>query len=111
MTVPLRRGRGRGGQGGHEPRLRIRQREERVQALSIQGRHQTEIAAELGISQAAVSKILRRLNDRAVGNLAGEMRRQIVQSMRRYDHFVVEALRAWERSKGGTTQRRQRKTS
>ena len=61
MSDTPRRRRGRGGQGGHEPRARIRTRELRAMELTVLGWSQQQIAADLGVSQAAVSKILKRV--------------------------------------------------
>ena len=78
MTTPrARRGRrGRGGQQGHEPRARIRTRELRAVELATQGWSQPEIAAELGVSQAAVSKILQRADARALRDLTAVVAQQ-----------------------------------
>ena len=54
----------RGGKGGAEPRRVIRQREHQVLTLTEQGWRQEAIADHLGITQAAVSKILRRVDAR-----------------------------------------------
>ena len=106
-----RRGRrGRGGQGGHEPRSRIRTRELRAIELSVQGWHQMHVAAELGISQAAVSKILRRAEDRTLREQAAAVERQKARQSLRLEHLYTEAIRAWEQSKADATRRRQRKT-
>ena len=51
----------RGGKGGAEPRSVIRRREHQVLTLTEQGWRQEAIAADLGITQAAVSKVLRRV--------------------------------------------------
>ena len=55
---------GRGGQGGREPRATVQARALRVLDRSVAGRSQREIAAAEGLSQSAVSKILRRLETR-----------------------------------------------
>ena len=49
MRTPSRRRRGRGGQGGHDPRARIRTRELRVMELTVVGWSQHQIAADLGV--------------------------------------------------------------
>jgi len=98
MSDPSRRRRGRGGQGGHEPRARIRTRELRALELATLGWSQHQIAADLGISQAAVSKILKRIE------------LQKARHTLRLEHLFAEAMRAWGESKTDTTRRRQRKT-
>ena len=107
--TPLRR-RGRGGQGGHEPRARIRTRELRAMELSVLGWSQHQIAADLGVSQAAVSKILKRVELRVLHELMGIVERQKARHTLRLEHLFAEALRAWEHSKADTTRRRQRQT-
>lgn len=110
MTARSGRHRGRGGQGGHEPRARIRTRELRAVELAILGWSQHQTAAELGISQAAVSKILRRVDQRALEELRATVEQQKVRHTWRLDHLYAESMRAWEQSKSDTTRRRQRKT-
>jgi DNA-binding CsgD family transcriptional regulator len=107
--VTPRRGRGRGGRGGHEPRLRLQAREHRAYELSIQGKSQTEIAAELQISQPAVSKLLRRMEDRLAAEMADTLRRLRVRTFAQFGNIYAEAMQAFERSKAPQNQRRQRK--
>jgi DNA-binding MarR family transcriptional regulator len=77
--------------------------------LSIQGKFQTEIAAELQISQPAVSKLLRRVEDRLAAEMAGTFRRLRVRTFAKFEHIYAEAIQAFERSKLPQNQRRQRK--
>jgi hypothetical protein len=102
--------RGRGGQGGHESRTRIRTRELRVMELATLGWSQHQIAADLGISQAAVSKILKRVELRILRELMDTVERQKARQSIRLEHLFAEAMRAWEDSKADSTRRRQRKT-
>jgi len=102
--------RGRGGQGGHEPRARIRTRELRVLELDIQGMSQHDIAAEVGVSQAAVSKILKRVSLRLYGEQLETLDRQKVRHTLRLESLFREAMRAWEASKADATRKRQRKS-
>jgi predicted transcriptional regulator len=102
--------RGRGGQGGHEPRTRVRTRELRATELAILGWPQHRIATELGISQAAVSKILARVDRRVLRELAEKRERYKVQHLMRLEHQYAELMHAWQQSKTDTTRRRQRKT-
>jgi DNA-binding transcriptional LysR family regulator len=104
------RRRGRGGQGGHEPRTRIRTRELRAMELAVLGWSQHRIAADLGISQAAVSKLLKRLETRVLRELAETVERQKARQTLRLEHHYAEAMRAWDDSKADTTRKRQRKT-
>lgn len=110
MSGPSRRRRGRGGKDGHEPRARIRTRELRVMELTVLGWSQHQIAADLGISQAAVSKTLKRVELRVLGELTAMVERQKARHTLRLEHLYAEAVRAWEQSKGDTTRRRQRKS-
>ena len=102
-------GRGRGGRGGHEPRHRIQAREYQAFDLSLQGKSQIEIASALGISQPAVSKLLRRIEDRHVKEMPADLRRLRVRMIARFDHVYAEAMQAFDRSKRPTHRRLQRK--
>lgn len=104
-----KRGR-RGGQNGHEPRARIRTRELRTMELTVLGWSQHQIAADLGVSQAAVSKILNRVERRVLRELTATVERQKVRHTLRLEHIFTEAMRAWDQSKADTTRRRQRKS-
>jgi predicted transcriptional regulator len=110
MSDTPRRRRGRGGQGGHDPRARIRTRELRAMELTVQGWSQHQIAADLGVSQVAVSKILKRVEVRLLRELAATVERQKARHTVRLEHLFAEAIRAWEQSKADTTRRRQRKS-
>ena len=110
MIATHRRRRGRGGQGGHEPRARIRTRELRTMDLTVLGWSQQQIAADLGVSQAAVSKILKRVELRVLQEMTDIVERQKARHALRLEHLFAEAIRAWEHSKADTTRRRQRKT-
>jgi len=107
---PSRSRRGRGGQGGHEPRTRIRLRELRALELQTQGWSQHQIAAELGISQPAVSKLLKRVELRLLMEMRDTVERQKARQTLRLEHLYAEAMRAWDASKTDATRRRQRKT-
>lgn len=100
----------RGGKGGWEPPARIRARERRALELAVLGSTQYEIAAELQISQAAVSKLLARADERALADLSSRVERQKVRQTQRLERVFAESMRAWERSKADTTKRRQRQS-
>ena len=110
MSEMQRHRRGRGGQGGHEPRTRIRTREFRAIELAVLGWSQQQIATDLGISQAAVSKLLKRVEERILRELAEAIERQKARQTLRLEHQYAEAMRAWEQSKADATRKRQRKT-
>jgi len=78
--------------------------------LSVLGWSQHQIAADLGVSQAAVSKILKRVELRVLHELMAVVERQKARHTLRLEHIFAEALRAWEQSKADTTRRRQRQT-
>ena len=105
-----RRNNSRGGKGGHESRTRIRFREARVVELLLDGRTQHDIAGTLGISQPAVSKIARRVEERLLADVANKVERQRARQTHRLEHIYGEAMRAWQDSKQEGVRRRQRKT-
>ena len=102
--------RGRGGHDGHEPRARIRTRERRALELVTLGWSQYQIAADLCISQAAVSKILKRVERRLLREVADTIDRQKARHTVRLEHLYAEAMRAWTGSQTDATRRRQRMT-
>lgn len=99
----------RGGRAGWEPGPRVAARTRRAVDLAIEGWTQQEIAADLHVSQAAVSKIVRRADERALQDLSATVQRQKVRQTQRLERVIREATRAWEQSKGDATRRRQRK--
>jgi predicted transcriptional regulator len=107
MSAPTRPA--RGGKQGWEPRARIRDRERRAVELSTTGWSQHAIAADLQISQAAVSKILARVETRSLRELTATLERQKVRQTQRLEFVFAESVRAWQDSKAGATTRRQRK--
>ena len=78
--------------------------------LTVLGWSQPQIARDLGISQAAVSKILKRMETRHLRAWADTLERQKAKQTLRLEHLFAEAIRAWHESKADTTRRRQRKT-
>jgi predicted transcriptional regulator len=103
--------RGRGGRGGHEPAARIQVRELRVREWMVQGWSQTRMAAALGVSQPAIHKIIRRIEDRAFQELAHRLEQEKAKQTLQLQYLVAESLQAWEQSTGDATRRRQRKTT
>lgn len=109
--MTTRRGnKGRGGKGGHEPRARVRLREVQVLEHILEGHTQHEIAEALGISQPAVSKIARRVEERLFADLAYQAERQRARHTLRLEHIYGQAMQAWQDSKQEGLRRRQRKT-
>ncbi len=74
------------------------------------GLSQREIAAAEGLSQSAVSKILRRLETRALQELVDRVEQQKARQSLRLDYLYGESLRAWAASKADATRRVQRTT-
>ena len=101
---------GRGGQGGREPRATVQARALRVLDRSVAGLSQRQIAAAEGLTQSAVSKILRRLETRAWQELVDRVEQQKARQSLRLDYLYGESLRAWEASKVDATRRVQRTT-
>ena len=99
----------RGGKGGSEPRARLVTRRVRAWDRSIQGASQRAIAAELGVSQPAVSKMLRRTAAEILADLTEQAEVHHARHVQRVEHVVAESLAAWERSKQDRTQRRHRR--
>jgi len=93
------RKKGRGGKAGHEPRVRVRLREIQVMEEILEGRTQQQIAISLGISQPAVSKIARRVEERLLADVAFKADRQRARQTLRLEHIYGEAMRAWQDSR------------
>jgi predicted transcriptional regulator len=104
MGAPRRRS---GGKGGFEPRARIVARAERVFDLSMQGRSHRQIAAELGISQPAVTKILKREEERRLGLLPFQRVRMLSRQAARLEHLFTLAAEGLERSHADRRDQRQ----
>jgi DNA-binding CsgD family transcriptional regulator len=105
-----RKRRARGGKNGSEPRARVRLREAQAMEHMLEGRTQHQIAASLGISQPAVSKILRRVEDRMLADVPIKVERQRARHTVRLEFIYGEAIHAWQASKQETMRRRQRQT-
>ena len=78
--------------------------------LTVLGWSQHQIAADIGISQPAVSKLLKRVEVRVLDELTALVERQKARHTLRLEHVFAESMRAWEQSKADTTRRRQRQT-
>lgn len=100
----------RGGRGGAEPQARVRLRELQVMEHTLEGRTQHDIARELGISQPAVCKILQRIEDRLLADVAWKVERHRARQTMRLEFIYGEAVRAWKASKQETLRKRQRQT-
>ena len=74
------------------------------------GLSQRDIAAEEGITQSAVSKILQRVETRVLKELVARVEQQKVRQTLSLVHVYQEAMRAWQTSKADATRRLQKKT-
>jgi predicted transcriptional regulator len=68
-------------------------------SLAQRGRTQGEIATELGITQPSVSKILARVEQRVLGELAASVQDRKLRHAVRLEYLCREAVDAWESSK------------
>jgi hypothetical protein len=75
----------------------------------LRGRTQHQIAASLGISQPAVSKIERRIEERLLADVAYRAERLRARQTLQLRYVYGEALDAWHASKAETVRRRQRR--
>jgi predicted transcriptional regulator len=67
--------------------------------LRCKGWTDSRIAQHLGVSRQAVSKMLRRVDERALQKLGDKARRMMLQLTAQLEHLLDEAIQAWERSK------------
>lgn len=88
----------------------VREREIRAWDLACRGRSQVAIAADLGITQAAVSQILKRVTQRYAKRLETEVEARKAVHTARLEYIVSEALDAWAESKKPRQKSRSRKT-
>jgi hypothetical protein len=84
-------------------------REIQILDQTVAGRSQHQIAAALGITQPAVSKILRRIEERLLTDLTYKIERQRARQTLQLGYLYGEALDAWHASKADAIRRRQRK--
>lgn len=103
------RGRAHGGQGGAEPRARIRLRELQVMEQILLGRSQHQIALSLGITQPAVSKIVKRIEERLLADVSYQAERQRARQTLQLGYLYREGIDAWQASKQDAVRRRQRR--
>jgi hypothetical protein len=101
----------RGGKGGVEPRAVIDAREARAWALRVDGNSHREIAAELGVSQPAVSKLLRRVSDRYAKDQTDMPGRWCALLIARHERLYRRSVEGYEHSQTEETRRRQRQTT
>src|SRR3972149_847519 len=84
---------------GGVPRETLREREARVWDLSSKMWTQERIAQELNLERSTISKMLKRLNERALKTVTDEVLAEKAQQVRQLKAVADEAMQAWERSK------------
>jgi hypothetical protein len=84
-------------------------REVQVLEHLVAGSSQHQTAAALGISQPAVSKIVRRLEERLLSDLAYKAERQRARQTLQIEHIYRVAMRAWQESRTDALRKRQQK--
>lgn len=82
-----------------EPKEIRLQREADVWNLRRKGWTQERIAAELKITQGAVSKALKRVSTQVRADLMADVERVQTEQVAQLQHIAEEAFEAWERSK------------
>jgi len=100
--TPDCRQRGRGGQGGHESHARVRTRELRAWELAVAGSSQHAIADDLGISQAAVSKLLKRVELRTLREMSEAVAREKARHSVRLELLFREIRTAYSSDATGS---------
>lgn len=73
-----------------------------------EGRTQAEIAADLGVSQQAVSKLLKKAEQAILADVSDTVLAQKVKQTVRLEGLYREAMAAWRASKGEKTKRQRR---
>ena len=106
---PRSSGRPRGGKGGAEPRTTINYREHKVVELRKQRYSQREIAEELDVSQAAVSKILRRVSERWAAETKTLLDQHRFETAATLSHLLRGSVLQWDRSCQPRVRKRQKK--
>ena len=84
----------------------VRFREEVAWMLRQAGTAQARIAFELGISQSAVSRILRRVERRVLARMEAGVRAVKAKQAAQLEYIVDQAMVGWNRSKGQATESR-----
>jgi hypothetical protein len=88
----------------------VRQREVDAWALRCAGTEQAAIAEQLGVTQQAVSLILKRVSARAMKQLDADVLSARAVHTARLERIFAEAMHAWDESKKPRQKSRSRKT-
>lgn len=91
----------------HGPRIRAR--EATAWARAIEGASQRTIAVELGVSQPAVSKMLRRAEAHMLAQVAEDAWAETVRQQHRLEFLYRESMVGWKRSLDDRTVKWQRR--
>ena len=78
------------------------ERENQIWELRQKCWTQERIAKEIGISQPAVAKTLKRLSDRYYQELMEDIKTAKANQITQLEHISDEAMQSWEKSKGTT---------
>ena len=108
MTDHGQRSRATGGKGGCEPRVTIRDRERVAATMSSEGYTQDDIAQRLGVTQPAVSKMLKRLDDRWLAEDRAVRGREKARLTRQREATIKKAFIAFDESRGERVRKTQR---
>ena len=84
------------------PRELTREREKIAWRMRQRLATQQEIATELGITQGAVHKILRRTEDRAIRRLDSDVLRAKARQVLQLENIISQAYQGWEASRNPT---------
>ena len=106
-----RRAPARGGQQGYEPPVTRMRRDERLLELALERWSQRRIAAEVGLTQAGVSKALRRILTRQLATLTEEGEAYRTKLVLLAERRARAAREGHARSQADVTTRRQRKVA
>ena len=106
-----RRAPARGGQQGYEPPVTRMRRDERLLDLVVERWSQRQIATEVGLTQAGVSKALRRILTRRQATLTQEAEAYRTKLVLLAERRARAAREGHARSQADVTTRRQRKVA
>ena len=85
-------------------------REAQAKQMHLEGHTQHDIARTLHVSQPAVSKMLKRIEERLLTDVAWRVDRQRARQTLRLEFIYRQAIQGWRASEAEGLRRRQRKT-
>ena len=83
-------------------------RRQQIWDLYTEGKSQREIAAVVGVTQQAVSSMLRRITTDMQDDLLDTVVNRKIQQSARLEYLYQQAVQAWEKSKGDKTKRKRK---